>query len=124
MDWDAVYFFLFAIGLVLCGSFLEYRRNKLIHLERMAAIEKGMPPSILNERPLRVYFRRGLLWLIPGVGLTMFLFVSDDFRTGWSGAGVLMTCIGLAYLLYYFIEGRRREVGASPTQGRSSLAKG
>jgi hypothetical protein len=111
MDWDVAYFALFSIGLVLCGLFLEFRKNKLIHIERIAAIEKGMPPASLDERPLRVYFRRGLLWLIPGIGLTIFLwFVSGDFSMAWSGAGVLMTCIGLAYLLYCFVEGRRRGV--------------
>jgi hypothetical protein len=109
MDWGVAYFAFFSIGLVLCGLFLEYRKNKLIHLERMAAIAKGMPPASPDERPLRVYFRRGLLWLIPGIGLTMFLRVgSSDFSTVSSGAGVLMTCIGLAYLFYYFVERRRR----------------
>jgi hypothetical protein len=111
MDWGAICFALFCVGLVSGGFFLMHRENKLVHLERMAAIEKGMLPASLDERPLRVYFRRGLLWLIPGVGLTIFLwFVSGDFSGAWSAAGVLMTCIGLAYLLYYFVEGRRQGV--------------
>ena len=112
MDWGSTCFFLFCAVVVLCGAAFDYRKNKLIHIERMAAIEKGMSPARLNERPLGVYFRRGLLLLIPGLGLAAFLsFVSGDFSTGWGGTAVLLTCIGVAYLLYYFVEGRRR--GAS-----------
>jgi len=94
---------------VRCGFRLP--KSKLIHLERMAAIEKGIAPASLNERPLQSYFRRGLLWLIPGLGLAVFVrFVSGDFSTAWGGAGVLMACIGLAHLLYYFVASRGRAV--------------
>ena len=111
MDWGVACFFLFSASLVLGGLFLEHRKNQLSHLERMAAIEKGISPASLDERPQRVYFRRGLLWLIPGIGLTMFLwFVPGAFNTAWNAVGVLMTCIGLAYLLYCFLERRRRSI--------------
>jgi len=109
MDWDSTYFFLFCAVAVLCGAASDYRKKELMHRERLAAIEKGMVPASLNERPLQVYFRRGLVWLIPGLGLGAFLrFVSGDFSTAWGGTGVLMTCLGLAYLLYYFYESRRQ----------------
>ena len=52
MDWGVGCFFLFSIGLVFGGLFLEYRKNQLNHLERMAAIEKGISPAKLDERPL------------------------------------------------------------------------
>jgi hypothetical protein len=106
MDWGSTCFFLFCAVVVLCAVVFDYQKNKLIHpihLERMSAIEEGIPPTVLNERPIQVYFLRGLLWLIPGLGLAAFLWlVSEDFSTAWGGAGVLMTCIGLAYLLSYF----------------------
>jgi len=109
MDWDFAYFVLALCPLLLCVGYFEYRKSKLLHMERMAAIEKGLSPASLNERPARDYLRRGLLWLIPGLGLAAFLwFASGDFGSAWSGAGVLMTCIGLAHLLYYFAEARRR----------------
>jgi hypothetical protein len=111
MDWDFAGLMLLVCLMVLCAAFTEYRKNKLIHLERMAAIEKGLPPGSPNKRPLRVYLRRGLLWLIPGLGLVAFLeFVSGDFNNGWSIAGVLMSGIGLAYLLYYFAAKSERGV--------------
>ena len=109
MDWGSACFFLFCAVVVLCGAAFDYRKNRLIQIERMAAIEKGILPARLNERPLEVYFRRGLLLLIPGLGLAAFLlFVTRNFSTGWGGIAVASTCIGLAYLLYYFIEARGR----------------
>jgi hypothetical protein len=108
LDWDSTCFFLVCAVAVMCGAALDYRKRELMHRERLAAIEKGIVPASLNERPLQFYFRRGLLWLIPGLGLGAFLwFVSWDFRTAWGGTGVLMTCLGLAYLLCYFYEARR-----------------
>ena len=74
MDWGITCFLFFSAVLVLGGVFIEHRKSKLIHLERMAAIEKGVSPASLTERPLQVYFRRGLLWLIPGIGLLMFAY--------------------------------------------------
>lgn len=111
MDLGDACFFLFSVALVFGGLFLEYRKNQLSHLERLAAIEKGIRPASLDERPLRAYLRRGFLWLIPGIGLTMFLwFVPVAFSMAWNAVGVLMTCIGLAYLLYCLLEGRGRGV--------------
>lgn len=109
MDWDTTCFFLFSAVAVLCGAVYDYRKKELMHRERLAAIEKGIVPASLNERPLQVYFRRGLLWLIPALGLGAFLcFVSGDFSTAWGGTVVLMICLGLANLLYYFYEVRRQ----------------
>ncbi len=119
MDWDFAFFFLFCAVVVLCGAAFDYRKSKLIHIERMAAIEKGMVPARLNERPLELYLRRGLLLLIPGLGLVAFLLsVSGDFSTGWGGVAVLLTCLGLAYLLYYFVEARGRALHRSGSSVR------
>ena len=107
-------FIIVSLILAVAGTYIfqmwaRHQRRLMVHRERLAAIEKGMVPASLNERPLQVYFRRGLLWLIPGLGLGAFLrFVSGDFSTAWGGTGVLMTCLGLAYLLYYFYESRRQ----------------
>lgn len=65
MDWDSACFFLFCAVAVLGGAAFDYRKKKLMHRERLAAIEKGIVPAGFNERPLQVYFRRGLLWLAP-----------------------------------------------------------
>jgi hypothetical protein len=107
MDWDSTCFFLFCAVAVLGGAAFDYRKKKLLYLERLAAIEKGISPESLSERPLQVYFRRGLLWLIPGLGLSALLaLVPGDFSTAWGGAAVLMICLGVAYLLYCFLKVR------------------
>ena len=107
MDWDSACFFLFCAVAVLGGAAFDYRRKKLLHVERLAAIEKGISPESLSERPLQVCFRRGMLWLIPGLGLAALLaLVPGDFSTAWGGAAVVMTGLGVAYLLYYFLKTR------------------
>ena len=107
MDLGSACFFLFCAVAVLGGAAFDYRKKKLLYLERLAAIEKGISPESLSERPPQVYFRRGLLWLISGLGLAALLaLVPGDFSTAWSGAAVLLTCLGAAYLLYYFLQTR------------------
>jgi hypothetical protein len=107
MDWNSACFFLFCAVAVLGGAACDYRKRKLLYLERLAAIEKGISPESLSERPLQVCFRRGLLWLIPGLGLAALLaLVPGDFSRAWGGAAVLMICLGAAYLLYCFLQAR------------------
>ena len=107
MDWGSACFFLFCAAAVLGGAAFDYRKRKLLYLERLSAIEKGISLESLSERPLQVYFRRGLLWLIPGLGLAALLaLVPGYFSMAWGGAAVLMSCLGVAYLLYYFLKTR------------------
>jgi Domain of unknown function (DUF6249) len=94
----------------------DYRRRRDIveahHKERMAAIERGMeiPPlpeeffkSIQkNDRPRHLL--TGMIWLFVGTGVGVFLYAvaGDDV----SAIGLIPVGVGLAYLVYYFIEGR------------------
>jgi Domain of unknown function (DUF6249) len=80
------------------------------HKERMAAIERGL--ELPAEAPLQTqpmpprsrYLLRGLIWL--GVGLAITLGAQ-----GWLGnvvgAGWIAVAVGAAYLIFYFVEGRR-----------------
>ena len=61
MDWEFAGFLLWVGVMVIAVVFAEHQKNKLVHLERMAAIEKGLAPASLTELPARVYLRRGLL---------------------------------------------------------------
>jgi hypothetical protein len=111
------------IGMIIVSIVTKHRREMQEldnrHKERMAAIDKGLdlPPDPLAERVSAVrrlngagggsgsrYLLRGLVWL--GVGLAIALsdsFLGDGFRAyGWIGAAV-----GVAYLIYYALEGRR-----------------
>jgi Domain of unknown function (DUF6249) len=92
------------------------------HKERMAAIEKGLelPPESLpqpEQMPPRArYLLRGLIWL--GVGLAITFGVRDWFGPPMGGYGWIAAAVGAAYLIFYFVEGRKAAVAereAPPT---------
>jgi len=68
---------LFGLFLLLPTLFLRYRKQLMTHQERMAALEKGaelphIPAENGSANP-RIYFLRGLIWLLGGIGLTLFI---------------------------------------------------
>ena len=71
-------FFLF-LALVVFGYalYLRFRRRELQHKERMAAIEKGgaLPDLTDIEAGPRIYLLRGMIWLLTGIALSVFLLV-------------------------------------------------
>jgi hypothetical protein len=99
---------------------LNYRKRRrlmeLYHAERMAAIERGMelPPLPLDLIDNRSKRRRtsllpGLVWFF--IGLAVF---AGWLITGFDDdlpviGGLIPLGIGLAYLIYYGVEGRHTE---------------
>ena len=111
----------FAVGLPLSipivFAVLNYRKRKrlmeLHHAERMAAIERGMdiPPLPLDLIDGRSGRRRssllpGLVWLFVGLAL---LIAMQTVSEEQAVLGLIPAGIGLAYLVYYFVEGRKLE---------------
>jgi hypothetical protein len=110
-----------AIGMLAIVT--NYRRRKelftLYHQERMAAIEKGMelpelPPAWLTEDGLadeavpynpRRHLLKGLVWLFVGIGLGVAVYATVEFR--WALFALAPIGIGLAHLIYYFVEGKK-----------------
>jgi hypothetical protein len=102
------------VGIGMLGMWLDYRKKREIfqlhHSERMAAIEKGvdvppLPPEFFADYRRRPrtpsdYLRRGLVWLLLGVALTIALFESRDFELSWTW-GLLPIAVGTAYLIFY-----------------------
>lgn len=84
------------------------------HKERMAAIDKGLelpPESLPRSEPMPPrsrYLLRGLIWL--GVGLAITFGGQDWLRAPLGGAGWIAVAVGAAYLIFYFVEGRRPSV--------------
>ena len=80
------------------------------HKERMAAIEKGLelPPESLPQTepvpPRSRYLLRGLIWL--GVGLAITFGGHDWLQAPIGGAGWIPVAVGVAYLIFYVVEGR------------------
>ena len=118
------------IGMIIVTIVTKHRREMQEldnrHRERMAAIDKGLdlpPDPVVVEQQVAAartvssrgsgsrYLLRGLVWL--GVGLAIALsdnFLGDGFRAyGWIGAAV-----GVAYLIYYALEGRREAPPPGP----------
>jgi hypothetical protein len=124
MDEDTLGIFIPIIAIVMSLSipivymFIDYRRRRDLveahHKERMAAIERGMeipalPESLFvpNRRPRHLL--TGMIWFFVGVGVFISLGALDDYETG--SLGFIPAGVGLAYLLYYLIEGRHERSG-------------
>jgi len=98
-------------------AIVDYRRRRALveatHKERMAAIERGMelPPMpealFQSMKPARrsSYLLPGLIWLFVGIGLFTALgaVAGDEVRY----FGLIPIGVGLAFLIYYFVEGRK-----------------
>lgn len=111
---------------------LDYRRRRDLvqahHKERLAAIERGMeigplPESFYNPtRPSRGprYLLTGMVWFFIGTALFIALgaVAGDDVRY----FGLIPAGIGLAYLIYYFVEGRHESPRAEATGAVASPA--
>jgi hypothetical protein len=113
---------IFAVGLPLSIPIvyiaLNYRKRKrlmeLSHAERMAAIERGMevPPLPLElidgqSRRRRSSLLPGLVWFFIGLAMVAgSMSIGDELPVVF---GLVPLGIGLAYLIYYAVEGRHVE---------------
>ena len=105
---------------------VDYKRRKDIveanHKERLAAIERGMEIPALPEsfylpmKPQRrsSYLLPGLVWLFVGIGFFVALgaVAGNDVRY----FGLVPMGVGLALLIYYFVEGRKLQAPVAPGQ--------
>ena len=115
--------FVFGIptGAVVVWMILNYfKRRRLMdlhHAERMAAIERGMdvpplPIELISGRTSQPRRRRssllpGLVWFFVGLAiLVSTMSMSHDVPLF---GGLIPLGVGLAYLIYYFAEGRSVE---------------
>ena len=90
----------------------------------MAAIEKGLelPPESLPQPaqmpPRARYLLRGLIRL--GVGLALTFAVRGWFWPQTGGFGWITVAVGAAYLIFYFVEGRKATVSEHETSPSGS----
>lgn len=111
----------FGLAIIGMAWYFSNRRREMAHRERMLALEKGLqPPAEPNHagpfargqlRPSDCLLR-GLIWFFVGLGLFGFLVVfSADldakFRSFTGFLAVIPFTVGLAYLAFYVIEGRK-----------------
>ncbi len=124
-------------GLALGGFFwwivirAQVRARELLHVERQAAIAKGLPPP--DEPPATPQeggsatppadapekaVGTGLFWLFIGLGMIVALRIVHPASTSW-GWGVIPVALGLAYLVGFAATGwvarrTRRDTASSP----------
>ena len=105
-----------SLGIPRIYQIHAYRRRRDVveahHKERMAAIERGMElpalpdayygPLDRNKRPRHLL--TGMVWLFIGIALFLALgaVAGEDVRF----FGLIPAGVGLAFLIYYFIEGK------------------
>lgn len=99
---------------------LNYRKRRrlmeLHHTERMAAIERGMeiPPLPIelisggSPRRRRTSLLPGLIWFFVGLAVVVGAYSAHDDDLPVF-LGLIPLGIGLAYLIYYAVEGRKIE---------------
>ena len=116
-----------SLGALIIWIVVWYRRRMhevdCRHLERMAAIEKGLDlpqeplPQPEQMPPRSRYLLRGLIWL--GVGLAITFGGHDWLRAPLGGSGWIAVAVGAAYLIFYIVEGRKPPVpkGEQPAAG-------
>ncbi|HUB77527.1 MAG TPA: DUF6249 domain-containing protein [Bryobacteraceae bacterium] len=125
--------FLVPIGIVAVTSYFRHQRLEMIHRERLAAIEKGLPPAgelpdpeqeerarkweeQAQVRKSRDYLKTGLFWLCPGAGMVAFSIIAlQDVPAGVRlpimGVSVLCAGIGAAFIVIHVVEQERRRAG-------------
>ncbi len=124
---------LFAVGLTLSLPIvwiaLNYRKRvrlmELHHAERMAAIERGMdipplPLELIDGRSRRSALLPGLVWFFIGLAGLSGAILSGDEDVPLM-VGLVPLGIGLAYLVFYFVEDRKRILQLQQPQRASRL---
>jgi hypothetical protein len=123
---------LLGFGIGFFAIWVEYRKRRelleAIHKERLASLERGIePPPFPKElvddaadcgpsRPQSTGLKAGLVLIAVGAGL--WLFLPHNGRGPFhSTVGAIPGAIGIAYLVYYVIEGRKHRPGR-PVSGR------
>jgi hypothetical protein len=107
--------------LVVWFTLNYYKRRRLMelhHAERMAAIERGMdipplPIELIDGRSTpkrrRTALLPGLVWFFIGLAVVVGSLAGDAHGEIPVFLGLIPLGIGLAYLIYYFVEGRHVE---------------
>ncbi len=106
-------------GMAAYNRMLQERRREMLHRERLAAIEKGLPiPPEEPEHSARAasgprnYLLRGLIWFFLGASLFAAVMMTTVFAepeerpivARFFFAGLVPAGVGLAYLIYYAVE--------------------
>jgi len=105
-----------AVVAVLTGHRRKMQRVELRHKERLVAMEKGLelPPELEDPENGGMRSRSGALrsgMTMLGVGIVLYFALDRVAGNDVALFGLIPAAIGLANLIFYFIEGRRKANG-------------
>lgn len=101
----------FGIGIAIIGVVTSHkekvRRHELRHAERLSAMERGLepPPELTDEKERPRPLLTGMI--LVGVGAGVFIALEEVAGDGVEKFGLIPGFIGIAYLLYWFFQGRK-----------------
>ncbi len=116
-----------SLAIPIVYAITDYRRRRDIveahHKERLAGIERGMdipplPEAFFKpigkaERPRHLL--TGMIWLFVGIAVFLFLGAVADSNVAY--IGLIPAGVGAAFLIYYFVEGRKELADYKARQG-------
>jgi hypothetical protein len=123
-----------SLAIPMVYAITDYRRRRDIveahHKERLAGIERGMEIPPLPEaffKPLgRVerprHLLTGMIWLFVGIAVFLFLGAVADSSVAY--LGLIPAGVGAAFLIYYFVEGRKELAEFKVREAAANAATG
>ncbi|MDQ3117807.1 MAG: DUF6249 domain-containing protein [Verrucomicrobiota bacterium] len=102
------------VAVVATIMYFSFSKNRAMHRTVRMMVEKGqpVPESLLNPPPVvrqRSDLRRGIVLLMVGSGLVIFLGAVNDWDGGAWSIGIIPFMIGLGYLLVWKLDVHREE---------------
>jgi hypothetical protein len=101
---------LIAIAVIFAAHRQKMQRNDMRHKERMAALEKGLeipPEPVESDNGSKVStLRTGLSGLL--VGMVLYFALGAVAGSEVALFGLIPAAIGLANLIFYFVEARKK----------------
>jgi uncharacterized membrane protein YuzA (DUF378 family) len=90
----------------------QVQRADLRHRERLAAMDKGveLPPELEDPVDRPRYLLKGLVWGF--IGIACYFALNALAGSEESLLAGIPFAIGLAYLIYYFVQGRHEDAAA------------
>jgi len=99
------------ILIVAVIMYFGFSRNRMMHRTIRMMVEKGqpVPPALLAPPPpaqrQRSDMRRGVVLMMVGIGLLVFLGAVNDWEGGSWAIGLIPLLIGVGYLIVWKLEG-------------------
>jgi Domain of unknown function (DUF6249) len=95
--------------------YFGFSKNRMMHRTIRMMVEKGqpVPPELLaplpSAPPQRSDMRRGVILVMVGLGLMLFLGAANDWEGGAWAVGLIPLLIGVGYLLVWKLE-RKKDI--------------